>query len=82
VPNSIADLFRREQQKNIDWVLLQALKHSHMDVKQGAMLIYNIVCQYMIHLVERIGYLLPQGLTLDCAISLFHVHGHKKECFF
>ena len=30
-PNSIADLFRGEQQNNIDWVLLQALQWTHMD---------------------------------------------------
>ena len=78
VPNSIADLFRGEQQKNVDWVLIQALKHANMDVDQGAMLIYDIVCQYIIHLNERIGHLLPQGLTLDRAIGLFHVHGHKE----
>ena len=82
VPNSIADLFRGEQQKNIDWVLLQALKHANMDVAQGAMLIYDIACQYTIHLVQRIGHLLPQGLDLDRAIGLFHVHGHKEQCFF
>ena len=82
VLNSIADLFRGEQQKNIDWVLLQALKHANMDVTQGAMLIYDIACQYTIHLVQRIGNLLPQGLDLDRAIGLFHVHGHKEQCFF
>ena len=82
VPNSIADLFRGEQQKNIDWVLLQALKHSNMDFDQGAMLIYDIVCQYIIHLDKRIGHLLPQDLSLDRAIGLFHVHGHKAQCFF
>ena len=26
--------------------------------------------------------MLPEGLTLDCAIGLFHVHGHKEQCFF
>jgi hypothetical protein len=82
VPNSIADLFRGEQQKNVDWVLLQALKHANMDSDQGAMLIYDIACQYMIHLAKRIGHLLPHGLTLDRAIGLFHVHGHKEQCFF
>ena len=81
-PNSIADLFRGEQQKNIDWVLLQALQQTHMDLAQGAMLIYDIACQYFVHLQDRIGHLLPAGLSLDRAIGLFHVHGHKEECFF
>jgi hypothetical protein len=82
VPNSIADMSRGEQQKNIDWVLLQALKNSNMKPEQGAMLIYDIACQYFVHLNNRIGHLLPAGLTLDRAIGLFHVHGHKDECFF
>jgi hypothetical protein len=53
-----------------------------MDVEQGAMLIYDIACQYIIHLKKRIGHLLPAGLTLDHTIGLFHVHGHKEQCFF
>ena len=83
VPNAVADLFRGEQQKNIDWILLQALKHANLDpAAQDMMLIYDIVCQYIIYLQERIGNLLPEGLTLDRAIGLFHVHGHKETCFF
>jgi hypothetical protein len=82
VPNSIADLHKGEQQKNVDWALLQALKRSNMDPRQGAMLIYDIACQYFVHLADRIGHLLPDGLQLDRAIGLFHVHGHKDECFF
>ena len=81
-PNSVANLFRGEQQKNIDWVLLQALKRTNMDSTQGAMLIYDIACQYFVHLQDRIGHLLPDALSLDRAIGMFHVHGHKDECFF
>lgn len=82
VPNSIADLYKGEQQKNVDWVLLQALKNGNIVPEQGAMLIYDIACQYFVHLQDRIGHLLPAGLELDRAIGLFHVHGHKDECFF
>ena len=81
-PNSIADLFRGEGQKNIDWVLLQALKRTNLDPDQTTMLIYDIACQYFVHLQDRIGHLLPAGLNLDRAIGMFHVHGHKEECFF
>lgn len=81
-PNSIANLFRGEQQKNIDWVFLQALQHTNVDPQQGVTLIYDLACHYMIHLLARIGHLLPQDLTIDAAIGLFHVHGHKEECFF
>ena len=81
-PNSVANLFRGEQQKNIDWAFLQALKTTHVDPQQGIMLIYDIACQYMVHLKDRIRHLWLTGLTVDGAIGLFHVHGHKDVCFF
>ena len=81
-PNSIVDLFRGEQQKNVDWALLEAIRTTNVDPKQGAMLYYDVVCQYWIHLLERIGHLLPDGLEIDQAIGLFHVHAHKEECFY
>ena len=46
------------------------------------MFMYDIVCQYIIHLQERIGYTLPPGLQIDRAIGMFHVHAHKEQCFF
>ena len=82
VPNALVDLFLGEQQKNIDFAFLQALKITRVDPEQGVMLIYDIVCQYIIYLRERIGAHLPAGLTIDQAIGLLHVHSHKDECFF
>ena len=55
---------------------------SNIDPEQSVMLIYDIACQYWVHLQDRIGNLLPEGMTLDRAIGLFHVHGHKEQCFF
>jgi hypothetical protein len=81
-PNSIVNLFRGEQQKNVDYSFLQALKTTNVDPDQNAMLIYDIACQYFVHFEERIGHLLPAGLEIDKAIGLFHVHGHKDECFY
>jgi len=81
-PNSVANLFHGEQQKNVDWAFLQALNTTHVDPRQGAMIIYDIACQYIVHLQDRIGHLLPEGLIIDSAIGLFHVHGHKDICFF
>ena len=46
------------------------------------MLMYDIVCQYIIYLKERIGHHLPAGLGIDRAIGMFHVHAHKEQCFF
>jgi hypothetical protein len=81
-PNSVANLFRGEQQKNVDWAMLQALKTTNIDNDQGIIFIYDIACQYMVHLQDRIGELLPAGLDVDAAIGLFHVHGHRDTCFF
>ena len=82
VPNALVDLFKGEQQKNVDFALVQALNTLGIDPDQGVLLIYDIVCQYIIHLKDRIGHLLPPGLIIDQAIDSFHVHAHKDECFF
>ncbi|KAF8222699.1 hypothetical protein L208DRAFT_1320892, partial [Tricholoma matsutake] len=55
VPNALLDLFHGKQQKNIDFAFLQALKITRVDPQQGVMLIYDIVCQYIIYLRECIG---------------------------
>jgi len=81
-PNSMADLFKGEQQKNVDFAFLQALKTTGVAVQQKVTLIYDIACQYSVHLQERIGQHLSAGLIVDMAIGLFHVHAHKDECFF
>jgi hypothetical protein len=80
-PNSIVDLFRGEQQKNVDWAFLEALRTTGVQSDQGVMIIYDIACQYFVHLHDRIGHLLPTGLEVDRAIGLFHVHCHKEDCF-
>lgn len=81
-PNSIVDLSRGEQQKNVDWALLEAIRSTGISSDQGIMFIYDIACQYSVHLRDRIGQLLPPNLEIDRAIGLFHVHAHKEECFY
>ncbi|KAH9484634.1 hypothetical protein JR316_0004116 [Psilocybe cubensis] len=81
-PNALVDLFKGEQQKNVDFALLTALKSTGVDPRQGAMIIYDVICQFIIHLKTRIGHLLPEGLDIDRAIGLFHVHAHKDDCLF
>ena len=82
VPNSLVDLFLGEQQKNIDFGVIMAILLTHVDPDQGMQLIYDIVCQYIVHFLERIGVHIPEGLTVEAAIGLFHVHAHKDDCFF
>lgn len=81
-PNSLVDLYKGEQQKNVDFAFLQAIKTTSVDAEQGVLFIYDIACQYMVHLRDRIGPLLPEGLEIDSAIGLFHVHAHQDQCLF
>lgn len=81
-PNSLVDLFKGEQQKNVDFAFLKALETTRVDPAQGVTIIYDIACQYMVHLQDRIGGRLPAGLQVDSGIGLFHVHAHKDECLF
>ncbi|KAF8801026.1 hypothetical protein BYT27DRAFT_7227064 [Phlegmacium glaucopus] len=81
-PNTLIDLFKGEQQKNVDFAFLKAITSTRVEPEQGVLLIYNIACQYFVHLQDRIGCQLPFGLEVEAAIGLFHVHAHKDECFF
>ncbi len=61
-PCSIVDLFRGEQQKNVDWSLLETIRTTNVDPDQGIMFIYDLICSYWVHLDDRIGHLLPSAL--------------------
>ncbi|KAF9489712.1 hypothetical protein BDN71DRAFT_1401167 [Pleurotus eryngii] len=79
---SVIDLYRGEQQKNVNWVLLQSLKYSNMDPEQGLLFFYDITCQYSNLFQRQISHWLPIGLDTDFAIGQFHVYGHKENCLF
>jgi hypothetical protein len=81
-PNSLVNLFRGEQQRNVDFALLAALKTTNTDGIERILLLYDIACQYHVNLTQRIGDRLPLGLQVDHGIGMFHVHGHQEECFF
>lgn len=57
-------------------------KDTCVDPAQGVTIIYDIACQYMVHLRDQLGDKLLAGLQIDSAIGLFHVHAHKDECLF
>ena len=82
VPNTFADMYLGEQQKYMDFILLRLIKILGLDPDQGLFFVYDIVCQYIINIQKRIGKYLPEGLKIEQAIDLFHVHCHKDECFF
>ncbi|KAF8816865.1 hypothetical protein BYT27DRAFT_7076211, partial [Phlegmacium glaucopus] len=81
-PNALVDIFKGEQQKNVDFAFLKALTSTRVEPEQGVLLIYDIACQYFVHLQDRISSQLPIGLEVEAAIGLFHVHAHKDACFF
>ena len=47
VPNALVNLFKGEQQKNVDFAFLTALNVLGIDPDQGVLFIYDIVCQYI-----------------------------------
>lgn len=81
-PGSLVDLFLGEGQRNMDFSVLRGILLTNVDPDQGLLLIYDIICQYIVHFLERMGIHLPEGLQVDAAIGLFHVHAHKDDCFF
>lgn len=81
-PQALVDLFKGEQQKNADFSLLKGLISTHVQYDQVVLFIYDIICQYIIYLLERIGQHLPPELIIEAAIGLFHIHAHKEQCFF
>ena len=44
-PNAIVNLFKGEQQKNVNFSLLQAIQAMGVDLDQGVLVIYDITCQ-------------------------------------
>ena len=47
--NGLVDLFKGEQQENVDWAFLIALLVTILHYEQGILFIYDIMCQYFIH---------------------------------
>ena len=86
IPGSVVDFQKGERQVNIDYALCEALKVMGMDDGGKVMVIYDVMCQYHIHLWERIKQnpflSFPQKVELLKAIGLFHVHGHQDSCLF
>jgi hypothetical protein len=72
------------RQMNMDYSLCQALKYN-MDGIKTVLILYDVMCQFGVHLVdwvEKSLYLdLPLDLTIKKGIGLFHIHGHQDSCY-
>ncbi len=83
-PSSVVDFPKGEKQMHMDYALSEAAKTTNMTHIQKLALIYDIMCEYGVHLdtrfLEHIGLTLPDGIEIIKAIGLFHVHGHIDQC--
>ncbi|GJF00231.1 CxC2 domain-containing protein [Phanerochaete sordida] len=82
-PNGVGDLQKGERQCNVDFVAMSALQH----IARGLRLVlsYDIMCQWLRFLMERIADLpehlqieLPEG-EVRYAIPKYHFNAHKEE---
>ena len=68
----------------MDYSLVHAVHHQ-MDHRQQVIHFYDINCQYSKNLYQQIRenqfVSLPPGLKIQPGIGIWHVHGHKSECF-
>ena len=83
-PSSVVDFPKGEKQMHMDYALSEATKTTNMTTIKTLALVYDVMCEYGVHLDERflqhIGLSLPEGLEIIKAIGLFHVHGHMDVC--
>ena len=67
----------------MDYSLCKALSFNMKDIPV-ALVMYDIMCQYGVHLKERVEkspeLSLSSSLELRTGIGLFHIHGHQDAC--
>ena len=67
----------------MDYSLCKALSYNMEDIPV-ALVMYDIMCQYGIHLQEHVDrspeLSIPSSLELRTGIGLFHIHGHQDSC--
>ena len=67
----------------MDYSLCKALSYNMSEIPI-ALVMYDIMCQYGIHLQDCVGrspeLSIPSSLQLRTGIGLFHIHGHQDSC--
>ncbi|KAF8269526.1 hypothetical protein EI94DRAFT_1898635 [Lactarius quietus] len=83
VPTSVVDFQKGERQVNMDYSLCKALSYNMEDIPV-ALVMYDIMCQYGVHLSDRVEkspeLSIANSLELWTGIGLFHIHGHQDSC--
>ncbi|KAJ7462644.1 hypothetical protein B0H11DRAFT_1734840 [Mycena galericulata] len=82
--NGVGDLQKGERFANMDYIFGSILRHK--DPKLRKIISYDIVCQWWLHLMERLQKL-PKLVRLTIILQLFrfvipkmHIHAHTLAC--
>ncbi|KAI6141259.1 hypothetical protein BKA82DRAFT_3986329, partial [Pisolithus tinctorius] len=82
--HSVVDFQKGERQLNMDYSLANAL-HYNMAGINKVLCFYDINCSYMKNLRMQVGNSsfieILQSLQIMPGIGIWHVHGHKQECY-
>ncbi|KAI6022843.1 hypothetical protein BKA83DRAFT_4053576, partial [Pisolithus microcarpus] len=83
-PHSMVDYQKGERQLNMDYSLSNALRYNMTGIK-NVLCFYDINCSYIKNLqkwVDNCWFLyIPPSLQILPGIGIWHVHGHKQECY-
>ncbi|KIK12597.1 hypothetical protein PISMIDRAFT_120613 [Pisolithus microcarpus 441] len=83
-PHSVVDFQKGERQLNMDYSLANALAYNMAGI-QNVVCFYDINCSYMKNLRRWVGgsnfIHIPSSIRIVPGIGIWHVHGHKKECY-
>ncbi|KAI6098938.1 hypothetical protein EV401DRAFT_1895031 [Pisolithus croceorrhizus] len=83
-PHSVVDFQKGERQLNMDYSLCNALSYN-MNGIRNVICFYDVNCTYMKNLQRRVDnstFLeIAPSLRIVVGIGMWHVHGHKKECY-
>ncbi|KAI6022172.1 hypothetical protein BKA83DRAFT_4054270 [Pisolithus microcarpus] len=83
-PHSVVDFQKGERQLNMDYSLTHALSYNMTGINH-VLCFYDINCEYMKNLRRRVDSSdllhLPPSMRITAGIGMWHVHGHKQECY-
>ncbi|KAF8431530.1 hypothetical protein L210DRAFT_3507864 [Boletus edulis BED1] len=84
IPHSVVDFQKGECQVNMDYSFANAIQYNMSKITR-IIHFYDINCTYMKKLRSRVKNSkfidIPQDIQIVPGIGIWHVHGHRAECF-
>ncbi|KAF8431412.1 hypothetical protein L210DRAFT_3333179, partial [Boletus edulis BED1] len=84
IPHSVVDFQKGERQVNMDYSFANAIQYNMSKITR-IIHFYDINCAYMKKLrshVKNSKFIdIPQDIQIVPGIGIWHVHGHRAECF-